>query len=54
MEQIVDIPVPSGGLHDPPDPGSSSSSAVSRDFSPTGPEKSPRFAASQSESEGAR
>ena len=30
-EQIVDIPVPSGGLHDLPDPGGSSSSAVPRD-----------------------
>ena len=31
VEQIVDILVPSGGLHDLPDPGGSSSSAVSRD-----------------------
>ena len=31
VEQNVDIPVPGGGLHDLPDPGGSSSSAVSRD-----------------------
>ena len=30
VEQNVDIPVPGGGLHDLPDPGGSSSSAVSR------------------------
>ena len=31
VEQNVDIPVPGGGLHVLPDPGGSSSSAVSRD-----------------------
>ena len=31
VEQNVEIPVPGGGLHDLPDPGGSSSSAVSRD-----------------------
>ena len=30
-EQNVEIPVPGGGLHDLPDPGGSSSSAVSSD-----------------------
>ena len=31
MEQNVDVPIPRGGLHVLPDPGGSSSSAVSRD-----------------------
>ena len=55
LEQIVDIPVPSGGLHDLSDPGGSSSSAVSRGergdvVFRTSPrvKKCPRFAASSS------
>ena len=55
VEQIVDIPVPSCGLPDLPDPGGSSSSAVSRDERGDGifrtfpkVKKSQRFAASPS------
>ena len=55
VEQIVDFPVPSGGLHDLPDPGGSSSSAVSRDERGEGVfrtvprgKKSPKSAASPS------
>ena len=55
VEQNVDIPVPGGGLHDLPDPGGSSSSAVSRDERGTGGfrafplvKKSPKSAASPS------
>ena len=60
MEQNVDIPVAGGGLHVLPDPGGSSSSAVSRDergegfFSDFSPGQQKSEVRRQSEPEGAR
>ena len=60
MEQNVDFPVPGGGLHVLPDPGGSSSSAVSRDergegfFSDFSSGQKKSEVRRQSESEGVR